>query len=842
MRRRAKAVDDIVVENWRALESVPSDAALLAVGGFGRGELHPESDVDLLVLLARRPPRGLEAELGEFVRRLWDAGLQVGHSVRTLRQCVRLARDDLTVITNLMEQRRLAGSEALTERLTRLIAPRRMWSPRRFVLAKLDEMHARHARYNDTAYNLEPNIKGGIGGLRDVQTVEWMARRAFDVSSLAELAGGPLLRRTELRALDKGKHYLWRVRYALHRLAGRPEERLLFEHQRALAARFEPGEGAAGDNAHVERFMQQYFRNAVMLERLCERLILGFRDELEKSVRRARAVGVSDEFRVRRRLLEPVHDDVFERDPLALIRVFLLVNAHPQVDGFAASTARLIRRSRGLIDDAFRADPSARALFVEVLRQPEGVYRSLNLMNRHGVLVRYLPVFDHVVGLMQFDLFHVYTVDQHTLFVVRNLERFRIPEHALRFPLAGKIMKRIKKPALLFLSGFFHDVAKGRGGDHSELGETEARDFCLAHGFSEVDSELVAWLVRHHLLLSMTAQHRDVSDPEVVHEFATAVGERERLDYLYLLTVADICATSPKLWTGWKDRLLAALYQATTQAFDRGLKNPLLRSEKAKTQRREARMALADQGVDSRAIDVLWDRLPREYFLRYDMNQILWQCGELLNAGEARLLVAVRERPGRRTTEVFVHAPDVMGSFAAVTAVLDRLNLRVTEATVVTSRDAMSLDAFQVVGADDDPLTEDADRLQRIHQALMTELTKAPDRRPRRAMRSLTRRQRHFAAPCDLSFSERDDGRTRILIKAPDRPGLLAGVAKVFFEQGASVHDARIATFGDQAEDVFIISNGRGGPLTSEAVAELDRALRDELDADIDELTEADIP
>ncbi len=837
LERRSKAIDEIIVGLWQQL-GLDDDVALIAVGGYGRGELHPHSDIDLLVLLPRRPPKEVDERLGTFVRNLWDAGLDVGHSVRSLRDCLKIARDDITVMTNLLSMRLLAGDTKLPEKLRRMITSRRLWSPKKFARAKLEELDARHAQFNDTSYNLEPNIKENPGGLRDVQTVIWIAQRAFGVARLSDLKGTPLLRESEVRALRRGRDHLWRLRFALHREAGRPEERLLFQYQQTLASQF-GYEDRDRQNQGVERFMQRFFRTCVMLERLSERLIKAFIADLESSARLTRAVNIAPGFRARRGVLEAQHSDVFRDNPIALLAVFKWINDSPAVKEFSPNVTQLIRRDRVRIDDTFRALPAARQTFVDILTQPKGVYRSLSLMNSHGVLMRYLPVFDPVVGLMQFDLLHVYTVDQHTLFVVRNLERFRHPEIGeTRFNKAESIMQRIRSPALLYLGGFFHDIAKGRGGDHSTLGETDAREFCKAHGFSSVDTELVAWLVRHHLLFSMAAQHQDVSDPEVVHQFAETVGERERLDYLYLLTIADICATSPKLWTGWKDRLIAALYDAASSAFDRGLKNPLLRSEKATANKAELLDWLQAEGYDDAEIEVLWARLPMEYFLRYDMDQLRWQCGLLLGSSQGGLVVSARERPGRETTEIFIHAPDVIGAFAAVTAVFDRQNLNVTEAIVVTSVDRMSLDSFQVVGSDMEPLTGDSARLQRISETLSAELSKRPSDRPLLEMQQFNRRQQTFAAPCEVVFSQHDDVQTRVLIKASDRPGLLAGIAKVFLEHGASVHDARIATFGAHAEDVFLISGGSGAPLSQATIDKLGAALRAQLDAGIQQAQE----
>ncbi|HRQ65255.1 MAG TPA: [protein-PII] uridylyltransferase [Xanthomonadaceae bacterium] len=832
VRQRARLVDRVLCALWRGFEDIAGAVALIATGGYGRGELHPHSDIDLMLLVAQAPTGAAAAVLGRFQAALWDTGLRFGVTVRTPAQCREAAAADVGVATALMEARLLTGPAELFDAMRGVVAPPELWPSADYFRAKVAEQQARHARFHDTAYNLEPNLKEGPGGLRDLQTLVWVALRHYGPGSIDALVERGLLGSDEGRTLIRCRSELWRIRWALHRLAGRAEERLLFDHQRALAAAFGLKDEHA-QNLAVEQFMQRYYRAAMTMERLNERLLQRFEEAILYADEPESAQPINADFEARRGFVEARDGELFQRRPQALIEVFLLLAERTELRGVRSTTARLIGEALPRIDDAMRADAEANALFMRLLRSEGRVFEALSRMNRYGVFGRFLPAFGKVVGRMQYDLFHVYTVDQHTLFVLRNLLRFREAEAARTHPLAHAVQQRLRKPELLLLAGLFHDIAKGRGGDHSELGADDAAAFCARVGLSAADTDLVVWLVRQHLLMSVTAQRHDITDPEVVNRFATEVAERERLDHLYLLTIADISATSPKLWNNWKDHLLASLYESTRFALRRGLGHPLHPAERIAEHQREARELLRSEGLDEATIDAVWADFPEDSFLRYSPDQLAWQTRALAGQPrEALPLVLVRLNERRGTTEVFVCSPDKDGLFATVTAMLDRLGLNVLEARIVNSAGGLALDTFQVLDRDGRAVTSPR-RNAEIGSAIARALAHDP-LRPELVRRALSRRQRHFQIPVQVEFNQRD-GRSEMLLVCSDRAGLLAVVAQALRQCGVRVHDARIATFGERAEDFFMLTDEADRPLDEAAQA----VLRETLVANIGEQWEA---
>ncbi|HHO59780.1 MAG TPA: [protein-PII] uridylyltransferase, partial [Thiotrichales bacterium] len=498
----------------------------------------------------------------------------IGHSVRTLDECVAEAEKDITVTTNIMEARLLAGSETLFDEMKTRTGPDRIWDSKAFFQAKLEEQIQRNGKFNDTAYNLEPNIKESRGGLRDIQMIGWVAKRHFNADSLEELVNNGFLLEDEYQTLCDGQHLLWQLRCSLHYLAGRREDRLLFDYQRQLADEFgyKDNEDAPRNEA-IEAFMQRYYRTVIKLEQLNEMLLQHFREAIIYGDEPGSPQIINERFQVSHGYIEIRRPDTFRKNPTALLELFVLLEENPDIQGVRASTIREIRQSLPLIDDAFRQSEEARQLFMRILSHSRGITHELRRMHRYGILAAYIPAFDSIVGRMQYDLFHAYTVDQHTLFVIRNMRRFSVPEFCHEFPLASGVFQHLKEPRLLYLAGLFHDIAKGRHGDHSELGAVDAYNFCRAHGLKEKQAKLVSWLVASHLIMSMTAQRRDLSDPDVIADFAEKVSTLEKLDYLYLLTISDIRATNPKQWNNWKDKLLSELYNKTASLLNRGLEN-----------------------------------------------------------------------------------------------------------------------------------------------------------------------------------------------------------------------------------------------------------------------------
>jgi [protein-PII] uridylyltransferase len=621
VRQSAAFIDALLAKAWSAHDlPVDEGLALVAVGGYGRGELHPGSDVDLLILVEQG--RDLRSRIQAFITFLWDIGLEVGQSVRSVKECVRESKKDITVATNLMEARLIVGSAGLFERMRKATSADKLWPSRKFFEAKWTEQRTRHYKFHDTAYNLEPNVKEGPGGLRDIQMIGWVAKRHFGADTLHELVTHEFLTESEYQSLTEGQGFLWQVRFALHILTGRREDRLLFDYQRTLAAEF----GYSDDDANlaVEKFMKRYYRTIMDLSRLNEMLLELFQEAILHADAPRSITPINRRFQAVNGFIEVTDDNVFKRYPFALLEVFLIVQQHDNLKGVRASTIRLIRDHRHLIDEKFRADIRARSLFMEILKQPNRITRELRRMHRYGVLEEYLPVFGAVVGQMQYDLFHTYTVDEHSLFVVQNIRAFASPERPQAMPRCAEIFAHLPKPHLLYIAGLFHDIAKGRGSDHSELGMTLAMDFCIDHGLGQYDARLVAWLVRHHLSMSLTTQRRDITDPEVIKDFARTVGDQNHLDYLLLLTVADVRGTNPALWNDWKATLLGDLYESTTIALRRGLENPIDRAELIAATQQEARRLLEDSNGISDLAAGLWASLGDDYCLRSTADEIAW--------------------------------------------------------------------------------------------------------------------------------------------------------------------------------------------------------------------------
>ncbi len=806
-------------ENPDTTTTEPTGMALLAVGGYGRGELHPGSDIDLMVLTEHGLDERFRDRVEQWVTFLWDIGLEVGQSVRSIQECVEEAHRDVTVATNLMEARTLAGPNALLVAMCCACEEAQVWPSLTFFEKKRDEQLIRHRKYDDTAYNLEPNVKEGPGGLRDIHMVGWVAKRHFDANSLHGLVDVGFLTEVEHKTLVDGQNFLWQIRWGLHLLAGRREDRLLFDHQRSLSVAF--GYCDTHATLAVEQFMKRYYRTAQQIGRLNEMLLQLFQENLHKvDLSTCVVVPLNRRFRARNGLLEVNHEGVFRRYPFALLELFLIMAQHPTVSEVRATTIRLVRDHLYLIDDRFRADLRNRSLFIELLKQPRGISQALQRMNRYGVLAAYVPVFGKVVGQMQHDLFHVYTVDEHTLRVVRNLRRFFIPAHAHENPLCAHIAETLPKPHLLHLAGLFHDVAKGRGGDHATLGAVDAFAFCMTHDLPAFDSRLVAWLVEHHVTMSRTAQRQDTSDPVVVEHFATLVGDILHLDYLYLLTVADIRAIDPRIWTSWKDAMLSDLYQVTRRLLRRGITAMDDAAERIREIQEEARRLLRSFGVPSPDIDQLWQHFGNDFFTRYTVDEIVANTQAIINHRNGPLpLVLVRQRTRRGGTEVFVHTYDRDGLFAQVTSTLDQLQLTIMDARIITSRHGYTLDSYIVLEEDFQPI-HSTTRIDEIRSIVHTQLSQ-----PFPATVSSNRRSKlrlkHFPIQTEVYYTpDERNQRTIMEVVSQDRPGLLAKIGQALLACEVRVQNAKIDTVGAKADDIFFVTDRNNRPL-SEALREL---------------------
>jgi [protein-PII] uridylyltransferase len=807
---RASLVDESLGWLWQrhsALEGI----ALVAVGGYGRGELHPYSDVDIMLLTPDHPDPAQEQAIAALVTDLWDLGFDLGHSVRTVPQCRDEARADLTVATTLMEARLLCGPAALFAEMCAAVDAPQIWPSDRFFAAKLDEQRARHHRYDDTAYKLEPNVKGSPGGLRDIQMIGWVAKRHFGAATLDELVAHKFLTRGQLKRLREGQAFLWRVRFALHILTGRREDRLLFDHQTNLAALL--GYEDAAYTLAVEQMMQRYYRTVMDLSRLNEMLLQLFEEAILMDPA-ATPTKLNERFQVKNGYLQTANDQVFARDPSALLELFLLLQQHPDIRGVSAYTVGLIKRHLHLIDESFRQDPRNHRLFLNILRAPQGVTHELRRMNLYGVLGLYIPAFGRIVGRMQYDLFHAYTVDEHTLFVVSNLRRFALERFNHEFPHCSQIMQSLDKPEIVYLAGLFHDIAKGRGGDHSELGATDAQAFCLEHGMSEYDAKTVAWLVHSHLLLSMTAQKKDIGDPDVINEFAGLVGDKVRLNYLYLLTVADVRGTNPKLWNSWKATLFRDLYNHTVRALRNGLENPVDRAELILDKQQTARQVLQEVGIGDPQVNDIWQLLTDDYFLRYRGPEIAWHTEVMLRSDMSSDIgfFDVRRQASGDGIEALLYTPRSKRTFAQATSLLAELGMNIVDARIVPLKNGYSMDTYVFMELDSRNEIDDA-RLTRIRKVLTQVLTTADDSAAP-VTRPPPRQVRMFATEIAVYFDEDIANRRTILeIVAGDRPGLLSTIGQAFIEFGINIDTAKVLTIGERAEDVFYIVDEAGKPL-----------------------------
>ena len=817
LRRHARLVDRTVRSVWRQA-GLPPAAALVATGGYGRGELYPSSDIDLLVLLAAEPDEAARASLERLIGTFWDIGLEIGHSVRTLEACLEVAAHDITVRTALLEARYLAGSRSLYKKLTTRLQD--IADPRSFFEAKKLEQEQRHAKHQDSPYSLEPNLKEAPGGLRDLHVIQWIARACAIGRRWTDLVAHGLIERDEARQLARHEALLQDLRIRLHYLAGRREDRIVFDFQGALAAQL--GYAETAERRASEAMMQRYYRaakavtqlNTIVLQNLEARL-------LPQS--EAASISLNERFRVRGELLEVADERLFESAPTTILESFLLLMQHQELRGMTAPTLRALYRSRFLIDSRFRKDPLARLLFVHILQQQRGIVHEFRRMNQYGILGRYLPEFGRIVGQMQHDLFHVYTVDQHILMVVRNLRRFTMPELAHEFPLCSELMSGFERRWLLYVAALYHDIAKGRGGDHSALGARDVRNFSRRHGLASEDRELIDFLVEQHLAMSQVAQKQDVHDPEVVQAFARRVGSERRLVALYLFSVADVRGTSPKVWNAWKAKLLEDLFRAARRVLTGELlaRDAALAEKQAEARRLLRLYALSD-GVESR----LWAQLDTAYFLRHDAQEIAWQTRNLhyrVDAG--RPVVKARLAPFGEGLQVMIYCRDREALFARICGYFERSAFNIVEAKVHTTRNGYALDTFLVMGQGRG--AHYRDMIGMIEAELAEEVESQAPLAPPRGGR-LSRRVRHFPISPAVDIRPDERGAYHVLsIVASDRPGLLYGVARVLARYRINLQTARINTLGDRAEDVFLIAgNALADP---KAVLQLEQDLLKEL-------------
>ncbi|RZJ11442.1 MAG: [protein-PII] uridylyltransferase [Rubrivivax sp.] len=801
LRRLARHVDDTLRELW-AQAGMPTGACLAAVGGYGRGELFPHSDVDVLVLL----PDGVEAyqpgpaktAIERFISSCWDVGLEIGSSVRTVGECLSESAGDVTVQTALLEARPLTGNTKLFKHMvTRFMEA---LDPRAFFRAKTLESLQRHTKFDDTPYALEPNCKESPGGLRDLQMLMWIARAAGFGKTWKALAQHGLITPFESKQLQRNEGQLKLIRARLHAVAGRREDRLVFDLQTAVAQSFSFQSTTTQRASEV--LMRRYYWAAKAVTQLHQILLLNLEEQINGSEHsQVRPIDGQIEFLDRGRMLEVATDDLYLQDPHAILRTFLVYQTTPGIKGLSASTLRALYNARGLMDAAWRRDPVNRATFMAMLRAPEGHTHAFRLMNQTSVLGRYLWVFRAIVGQMQHDLFHVYTVDQHILMVLRNVRRFFVPEHAHEYPFCSQLAAQFDTPELLYIAALFHDVAKGRGGDHSELGAVEVKRFCRQHGLSADDTALCVFLVEHHLTMSRVAQKEDLSDPDVIAAFATKVGNARYLTALYLLTVADIRGTSPKVWNAWKGKLLEDLYRIALRALGGA---PINLDAEIEARKQEARQALALHSQLPGTEEPLWKTLAVSYFARHEGAELAWHARSLWRHVETTVpVVRARPSPIGEGLQVLVYAPDQQDLFARICGYFDTAGFSILDAKVHTTRKGYALDTFQVIRPEAD--VHHRDLVPMVEQKLAAILLAGgPLPEPRRGR--LSRRVKSF--PYSPRISLRPDERATawlLNISTSDRAGLLYAIARVLARHGINLQLAKISTLGERVEDTFLV-------------------------------------
>ena len=819
LRQHTQVLDQLLGDIWCAY-ALPGAVSLIAVGGYGRGDMFPYSDIDLLILMPEDSDQQLQTDVESLIGSLWDIGLNIGHSVRTLQECLDEAKLDVTIMTNLLEARWLTGDKTGFKTLTQSLHTQ--LDSARFFAEKLREQQIRHAKFHDTAYNLEPNIKESPGGLRDLHMILWVAQSQSLGNDWNGLVHAGLLSRSQAAQLKRHERLLQNLRIRLHLLAKRREDRLVFDFQNTLAEQM--GYVTTPQKRASEQLMQGFYRSAKAI--IIENEVLLKLLHARVTPATEPATVLDEDFILSQGLLSARSPDLFQRKPETILRCFQLLQQHPGITGFSAPMVRALQAAQPLIDRHFRQNAAYKALFLQILQSREGVHRSLRRMSRYGILGRYIPVFGRVIAQMQHDLFHVYTVDEHTLNVLRNLRRFAKEDLRHEFPLCSELFNTFSQPHLLYLAAIFHDIAKGRGGDHSQLGTIDARRFCRKLGLPKADTELVAWLVEAHLKLSSTAQKSDLSDPDVIEAFAQLVGSEYRLTALYLLTVADIRGTSPNVWNAWKAKLLESLFLQTRRVLQQSLNTEAQLS----LRKQEVLQKLSSFNLKESSVQPLWQAFGAGYFSRFDSDEIAWQSRLLIpHQGADKPIVRARLSPNGDGIQVMIYSRDQKEIFARICHFFDSMQYNIVQAKIYTTAHGYALDNFIVLEPETRQISYNG-LLKHIEQGLTEQLLSA-EAIPTPIRGRVSRQVKHmpiatqiFLRPV-LNHQEPDIVLQQLDVVANDRPGLLASMALLFLNHGIELHNAKINTLGNRVEDSFLISACHGQTITESQFTELKQAF-----------------
>lgn len=819
---RAFYIDNLIRRLWKILGlEGTKELTLAAVGGYGRGHLNLHSDIDLLILSKDALTPDAEQKVSALITALWDLGLDIGQSVRTLKETIDLGKEDITIATNLLEARLLIGDEKLFKSLTEKVNSKNFWPSIKFYQAKTQEQADRRAKFHDTSYNLEPNIKENPGCLRDIQNIGWIAKKHYKVFDGSQLVKANFMTDEELRELQDCREFLWHMRFALHMVAGRSENRLLFEHQPAIANLLGYGE----DKQAVETMMKKFFVIVRRVGELNQVLLQYFADEYVTKFRPWKRRKVNQDFELANGLLKAKHEQVFDT-PVQLLSLFKTIADLPNMTALHSSTLRQLRNARRKFESMELCQiESCREIFLELIQHQKFFGLSWQLMHKHGVMAIYSHDWAHIVGLMQFDLFHSYTVDEHTNRLIRNIFRYTQSEFKDEFPRCTTICHNFAKLELLYIAAIYHDICKGKGGDHSELGAKAVREFCKLHGISETDTDLVAWLVEHHLYMSVITQRKDINDPQVIYDFCDRVQDETHLNLLYALTLADIRATNASLLNDWKASLLKQLYISTLNALRSGHEKPVAREIQIQERRESALQRLEKNGLDTVKAKEIWHSLPTDYFLRYSSKQIAWHTKALMHSTAEHLVVATHNEMHLGGTAIFIYTKDRPYLFAAICSSIGRKNFNIHDANIMNTDDGYALDTFIILEEDGNQVNKK--RFKDIHDAIEEAARcvgepSVPSRIPRQI--------KQFRVPTQINWVEHKSNKYSLMeLEALDTPGLLVKIGRVFFENNITIHAAKVATIGERAEDFFTLTNNNGAPLTPVEKESITQQLREAL-------------
>ncbi len=817
-------IDELLKNLW-ALHDLPNDSAtLIAIGGYGRRELFPESDIDLTIILNENTREAVKSKVTAFLTFLWDINLPIAQSVYTVKECANEAKNDITVMTSLMELYYLSGSKELFNQVTKIVSNNKIWPSKKFFKEKTDELTNRHRKYGDTVNHLEPNVKENPGSLRDLHTLRWLTNRHFETKCFEELVSKEFLTRSELLLIQEAYRILAKIRCALHLHTRRNEDRLLFDYQYSVASLL--GFDNQNRNLRVEEFMQIFYRTNAQVATLSDVLIKRLHAIIFPALLKRRARIINTRFQMRGNQLEARHPNIFTQTPSAIFELFRLLQQYRNLAGPSDELVQILLDNLCLIDDEFRHNAHNCNLFISILNQPRTSCREIRRMAQLGVLGKYWPCFDAITGRMQFDLYHIYTVEEHTLRVFENACEFSTPDSKDEFSTYHDIFNQTPKALVLYIAALFHDIAKGRNGDHSELGEQEAKAFCLQHNLSAFDANLVGWLVKNHLVMSMTAQHHDIEDPEVVRKFAENAGNLTRLNYLYLLTIADIRGTNPKLWNSWRSTLLAELYENTSKHLRRGLDSSIKREELIDEVKESALQKLIDLGLEKNSCLTFWQELEEDYFLRHSDEEVTRHTQSILDHScKENTVVNLYQYSARGATEIFIYCNDRNYLFAHITSTLVKLGLVIVHARIITSKKGHALDTFLVLDMNGNPI-DDNNQCKLVVNKL-TEALENPTQISIAHVPGPSRQVRELRVPVEIQFYTDSKNTCTVLeLKAPDFPGLLAYIGNAFVDCYICVHNARISKLGERVHNIFQLSDLENQPLNIQLQEKLEAIIK----------------